>query len=78
MVSKIEIDILQHLWNEGLTDQMNSRTLRRISEKIGINYFRVRTNMQHLKLLGMVENGYKEKSSMTYFINKKGVELINE
>lgn len=77
MLSKIEIDILQHLWSEELVDQMNSRTIRRISEKIGINYFRVRTNLQHLLMLGYVNQGFRERSSNTFYINPQGVEIIN-
>ena len=78
MLSKIEIDILRHLRNEGLVDSMNSRTIRNISKKIEINYFRVRTNLNHLLLLGMVANGFKERQSNTFHITKQGVELINE
>lgn len=76
MLSKVEIDILRHLWESGLIDEMNSRTIKRISQKIGINYFRVRTNIRHLLLLGMVKSGFKEKSSGTFFISEKGVEII--
>jgi len=78
MLSKIQIDILHHLLDSGLTDQMNSRSIRRISDKIGINYFRVRTNINYLLLLGLVANGWKERQSNCFHITKKGVELINE
>jgi len=76
LLSKVEIDILKHLSDEGLVDQMNSRTTKRISEIIGINYYRVRSNLIHLKLLGLVDQGFKEKSSNTFYITKNGQKNI--
>jgi NADH/NAD ratio-sensing transcriptional regulator Rex len=76
LLSKVEIDILKHLSNEGLVDQMNSRTIKHISEKIGINYYRIRTNLNHLNLLGMVKKGFKEKSSNTFYISEIGQKNI--
>lgn len=73
MLNKVEIDILQHLLDEGLIDQMNSRTIRRISDKIELNYFRIRTNINHLLLLGLINMGYKERQSKTFYINKNGI-----
>jgi len=54
-----------------LFDPMNSRTIRNISKGINLNYFRVRTNIQHLFLLGYIKKGYKEKSSETYYLDKE-------
>lgn len=76
MLSKVEIDILKHLWDEGLVDRMNSRTIKRISEKIGINYYRIRSNLIHLKLLGLIDRGFKERNSNTFYITEKGQKNI--
>ena len=78
MLSKVEIDILIHLKNEGLVDAMNSRTIKNVSKSIDLNYFRTRNNLYHLQLLGMIELGFKEIRSNTYFITQKGVEMIND
>lgn len=78
MLSKVEIDILKHLWDQKLIDQMNSRTIRNIAKGINLNYYRVRTNLNHLLLLKMVRQGFKEKSSNTFFITKEGIDEIKE
>jgi len=78
MLSKLEIDILNHLFSENLTDSMNSRTVRNISLGIGINHLRVRNNLNHLLMLGMVKNGWKERNANSFHITQKGVDLINE
>lgn len=77
MLNKVEVEILKHLHESGLVDQINSRTIRNISKEIGINYFRTRNYVNHLKLLGLLESGFKELNSGTFFISKKGVEIIN-
>lgn len=76
MLSKVEIDILTHMVESELFDQMNSRTIRRISKEIGLNYFRIRTNIQHLLLLGYIAKGFKERNSGTFYIKKEGIEII--
>jgi len=71
LLSKVQIDILRHMVESELFDPMNSRTIRNISKGINLNYFRVRTNIQHLFLLGYIKKGYKEKSSETYYLDKE-------
>ena len=76
MLSKLEIDILHHLFSENLTDPMNSRTVRNISLAIDINHLRVRHNLNHLLMLGMVKLGWKERNANSFYITSKGVEMI--
>ena len=78
LLSKVEIDILKYLWVEKLIDQMNSRTIRNIAKGINLNYYRVRSNLNHLLLLKMVKQGFKEKSSNTFYITKEGINEIKE
>lgn len=78
MLSKVEIDILRHLHSDGLTNQMDSRTIKNISKGIDLNYRRTRDNVMRLLMKGYVELGYTERQSRTYFINRKGVEMLNE
>jgi len=78
MLSKLEIDILNHLFINNLTDSMNSRTVKNISLEIGINNLRIRHNINHLLMLNMVKLGWKERNANTYFITQKGVEMIND
>jgi len=78
MLNKVEVEILQHMLQNKLTDQINSRTIRNISKGIEINYFRTRNYVNHLKLLGLLDSGFKELNSGTFYITKKGVEIINE
>jgi len=42
MLSKVEIDILKSLLEDGVTDQMKSKTIKNISAKVGLSYARVR------------------------------------
>jgi len=76
MLSKLEIDILNYLFSENLTDQMNSRTIRDVSLAININHLRVRHNLNHLLMLGMVKLGWKERNANSFYITNKGVEII--
>lgn len=78
MLNKVEIEILHHMKEAGLIDQFNSRTIRNISKGIEINYFRTRNYVNHLKLLGLLDSGFRELNSGTFFITSKGVEMINE
>lgn len=78
MLSKVEIDILKHLWDENLIDPMNSRTIRNISKGIDLNYYRIRTNVNHLCDLGLIKKGFKERSSFTFFISEDGIEMVNK
>ena len=78
MLSKVEIDILMHLKNEGLLDTMNSRTIKNVSQSIDLNYFRTRNNLYHLQLLGMVGLGFKEIRSNTYYLTQKGIDEIEK
>jgi len=76
MLNKVEVEILQHMLQNKLTDQINSRTIRNISKGIEINYFRTRNYVNHLKLLGLLDSGFKELNSGTFYITNKGVEII--
>jgi len=76
MLSKVEIDILNHLYTSGLIDPMNSRTISNISKHIGLNHSRIRNNINHLHSLQMVNLGYKERQSNAYFISQKGIDEI--
>jgi len=76
MLSKVEIDILQHLKTEGLIDQMNSRTIQNISKGVGLNYFRVRNNVTHLYMLGLINMGFKERQSNSFYITAEGQRKI--
>lgn len=76
MLNKVEIEILHHMVENNLIDQINSRTIRNIAKGIDINYNRTRNYVNHLKLLGMLESGFKELNSGTFYITKKGVDLI--
>jgi len=78
MLSKLEVDILIHLSENELLDPMNSRTIKNISKAVDINYFRTRTNVNHLFKLGYISMGFRERASNTYYLSKKGVEMINE
>ncbi len=78
MLSKVEIDILTHLNENGLIDPMNSRTIKNISKDVGINYFRTRNQISHLCLLQLIALGYKEKNSNTYYLTEKGKKIIGE
>lgn len=78
MLSKVEIDILKHLYQEKLIDPMNSRTIKRISQQIGLNYFRVRSNVNKLMLLKLIKMGYRERSSNTFYISQEGINEIKE
>ena len=66
MLNKVEVEILQHMLQNKLTDQINSRTIRNISKGIEINYFRTRNYVNHLKLLGLLDSGFKELNSGTF------------
>ena len=76
MLNKVEVEILHHMLQNKLTDQINSRTIRNISKGIEINYFRTRNYVNHLKLLGLLNSGFKELNSGTFYITNKGVEMI--
>jgi len=76
MLSKVEINILKSLLEDGITNQMKSKTIKNISEKTGLSYARVRDNIKHLLSLNCVELGFKEKSSYTYYLTKIGQEKI--
>jgi len=76
MLSKVEIDILTQLFQDGMVDQMMSVTISDISKRIGMNQPRVRANIKHLLSLNCVALGFKEKSSYTYFLTKIGQEKI--
>ena len=76
MLSKVEINILKSLLEDGITNQMKSKTIKNISEKTGLSYARVRDNIKHLLSLNCVELGFKEKSSYTYFLTKEGQRKI--
>jgi len=78
MLNKVEVEILQHMLENKLINEINSRTIRNISKGIEINYFRTRNYVNHLKLLGLLDSGFKELNSGTFYITKKGVEIINE
>jgi len=77
MLSKLEIDILQHLYSENLTDSMKSRTVRNIAIAININLLRARHNLNHLLSLEYVKLGWKERNANTFHITQKGIDLIN-
>jgi predicted transcriptional regulator len=78
LLSKVEIDILKHMVESELFDPMNSRSIRNISRGIGLNYYRTRTNILHLLLLNYIQKGFKERSSNTFYITNKGVEMLSE
>jgi len=76
MLSKLEVDILIQMKEDGILDSMNSRTIQNVAKRIGINYFRIRTNMNNLYKLGYILRGFRERSSNTYYLSNKGVEII--
>ena len=76
ILSKLEVDILNQMFESGLLDSMNSRTIQNIGKRLGINYYRTRTNIIHLLKLEYIQLGFRERGSNTYFISKKGVEII--
>jgi len=76
MLSKLEVDILIQMKEDGILDSMNSRTIQNVAKRIGINYFRIRTNMNNLHKLGYILMGFRERSSNTYYLSKKGAEMI--
>jgi len=76
MLSKLEVDILIQMKNDGILDCMNSRSIKNISKKIDVNYYRVRLHIGNLYKLGYISMGFRERSSNTYFLTSKGVEII--
>ena len=76
MLNKVQIDILKQLYEDGLIDPINSRTINNISKRIGLNGLRVRNNLNSLYNFGMVKLGYKERQSKTYFISQEGINEI--
>lgn len=78
MLSKVEIDILKHLNDSGLNNQMDSRTISNVSKGIDLNYRRTRDNVIKLLAKGYVKYGFKERQSNTIFITTEGIGVLNE
>jgi len=78
MLSKVEILILKYLFDNQIDNQIKSQTIRTIAETTNLNPFRVRNNLNHLFSLQSVSLGFKEKNSNTFYISKKGIEIIEK
>lgn len=76
MLSKVEIDILKNLYEDGLTNEMDSRSIKNIAKEIELNYRRTRDNVMKLLLKGYVKQGWKERQSNTFHITKEGIEIL--
>jgi predicted transcriptional regulator len=75
-LNKNEIELLQYLHQNFYNNQMNSRTIKSLSQSTNLNYFRLRTMINRLSLLELVSHGFKEGNSNTFYITIKGIEKI--
>lgn len=78
MLSKVEVDVLQYLFNNQFNSKMNSQTIRNMSSSINLNYFRLRNIIGHLYQLQLISLGYKDKNANSYYISSKAIEIIKE
>lgn len=73
MLNKVEVEILKYLYYNQLNNPMNSQTIKSLSKTTKLNYFRLRNIINHLCLLGLCSQGYKEGNANTYYISLKGI-----
>lgn len=78
MLSKVEIQILKHLNDNQIDNQMKSQTIKKLSQIMNLNYFRVRNIVTNLTRLELLYIGFKEGNANTYYISEKGVEKIKK
>lgn len=77
-LTKKEIKILVILKTEECFSKIESLSLREIAEKSETPITTIRHYMKNFLLRGLVEEGARDWSAKTYFINEKGLDIINE
>lgn len=77
-LTKKEVKILVILKQERCFSKIESLSLREISEKSNTPMTTIRHYIKSFLLQGLVEEGARDWSAKTYFINQNGLNIINE
>lgn len=76
-MTKNDIYILGAIKKVDAINSLKSVPVSTLCKNVNLSHTKVRTSVKTLMENELVDEGYMQKNAKTYFITKKGLELIN-